>query len=253
MSPDRKVISIVFTEIDGYGRKYALITEDRNGQIFRELMPYEQCLLESITNEVLSPDLIAFADVKDLDNLFPQEVKTRLRTKDDPLPINEARPIRGLDEYFLITTNGDVYSMRTNKVIKKSISHNGYSLAGTNIGGKSGKKVTFRVCRVVAFAFIPNPENKPQVNHKDGIKTNDRVTNLEWCTRSQNILHAYLVGLIKRKSGSEAANAKFSNDQIKEIRNKGSRMSIRSIAMEYGVSGFAIRRILRLESYKNSK
>lgn len=56
---------------------------------------------------------------------------------------------------------------------------------------KSGKAQNYLIHRLVAQAFIPNPDNKPQINHKDGDKQNNKVDNLEWCTPSENMIHAF--------------------------------------------------------------
>lgn len=72
---------------------------------------------------------------------------------------------------------------------------------------KFGKVNTYYVHRLLALAFIPNPEMKPRINHKDLNKLNNSLENLEWVTHSENILHAYKNGAIKARKGKDHPKA----------------------------------------------
>ena len=97
---------------------------------------------------------------------------------------------------YLITKEGKVISISTNKEICLWLDNLGYQQC---ILYKNKKRYYKRVHRLVALAFIENPENKPQVNHIDGNKKNNKVENLEWITNSENTKHAYDNKLYKSK------------------------------------------------------
>ena len=82
------------------------------------------------------------------------------------------------------------YVRRNGKILKSSPNHKGYLMVNLYL---NGKRKNHKVHRLVATAFISNPENKPTVNHKDGNKQNNVIANVEWATYSENNLHAYRV------------------------------------------------------------
>lgn len=90
---------------------------------------------------------------------------------------------------------------------------NGKKIMSNRANGNSYVSVTLRINkksfatrmhRLVAFYFVENPDNLPQVNHKDGIKFNNVASNLEWCTNQENIIHAFKIGCLVRPKGKES-------------------------------------------------
>ena len=91
----------------------------------------------------------------------------------------------------------------------------GYLYFQITIKGKS-KNLTYH--RILAQHFISNPENKPFVNHKDGNKLNNTLGNLEWVTASENMRHAYNLGLEVGRKGEKHHNSKYTEEDIKNIK-----------------------------------
>lgn len=83
-----------------------------------------------------------------------------------------------------ISENGVIKNIESGRILRQSDSERGYKVISY-----CGKQ--YKVHRLVALKYIPNPENKPQVNHIDGNKQNNNVSNLEWCTNKENMEHAY--------------------------------------------------------------
>lgn len=99
-------------------------------------------------------------------------------------------PIKGF-EHYLISESGEVINTKSGRAVKPSLNENGYWYVSL---WKDNKGKTCSLHRLVAESFIPNPDNKPFVNHIDANRANPHKDNLEWCNQSENIKHAYNIG-----------------------------------------------------------
>lgn len=117
---------------------------------------------------------------------------------------------------------------------------------------KEGTSKGYLIYRLVAKAFIPNPENKPEVNHIDGNRMNNKVTNLEWATRSENEKHAYDTGLYVSRKGENHPMSKITrNDILKmyDLFNAGN--SKKQIAEIFNISYSHVCRIFKGSTWKH--
>lgn len=138
--------------------------------------------------------------------------------------------------------NANGYRITKEKILAQRKDKNGYLLI--TIQNK-----TYKVHRIITETFIPNPNSLPQVNHKNGIKSDNNVSNLEWCTSKQNILHSIKMGFTANQKTNHYS-AKLTEKQVKEIRQLKGKMKQKEIALLYGVNRSAIYNILSNKKWK---
>lgn len=145
-----------------------------------------------------------------------------------------------------VAGNGKTYK---GKILKPIITKSGYVNVCLTTGNDESR-ITKRVHRLVAEAFVENPYDKDEINHKDGNKENNRADNLEWVTRSENEQHAYDNNLVKVLKGSEKPCAKLNEEDIQNIRKEYEDGCLQiELAEQYGVARQTISSIVNRKAW----
>ena len=186
------------------------------------------------------------------------------------------KDVVGLEGIYQVSSEGRIKSVSRNvqyynpladrecvrhlreKIMKPQLSKRGYYLVCSPVPSDNGVRTSLSIHRIVAKAFLDNPDNKPTVNHKNGNKLDNRLQNLEWATFSENLQHAYDTGLAKSviskftRRGEDHHKVKLSNSdivEIKKLRAKG--LKLKEIASLYSVSFSLISQICLGDIWKH--
>lgn len=159
------------------------------------------------------------------------------------------RDVLGYEGFYKISNLGRLMSLnRTDKkgsnIIMKPYQSRGYFQVNLKVKGIRKMK---HIHRLIAIAFIPNPENKPHINHIDGNKGNNSMSNLEWCTPQENVRHAYdILNVINKRR-------KLSKEDVFYILSLGNFSDKKSLELSkiFNVSKSCISSIRRRTYYKN--
>lgn len=154
--------------------------------------------------------------------------------------------VRGL--FYTVYENGDIYGSRGKK-LKQRLNEDGY--CQVTMGSLEQGRYPERVHRVVANAFIDNPDNLPEVNHIDTNRQNNCVDNLEWTSHIDNVKHSTSLGNYKNKAGILNGRATFSWEDIFDIRQLYSDgMPVYEIARRYNRPHSTILNIVKNNTWK---
>lgn len=156
---------------------------------------------------------------------------------------------------YQVSNLGRVKSLKRKIFLKPRLTQRGYV---TVVLYRNSVPNSFQIHRLIAFVFIPNPDNKPQVNHKNGVKTDNRVENLEWVTNYENCIHAHKNGFVAKpnpRRGEDTYNHKLTEKDIDYIRKhyirKHKIFGSTGLAEQFNVSSSLILSIVKKLKWKH--
>lgn len=167
----------------------------------------------------------------------------------DDLPDEIWRPIKRYEDFYHVSNYGRVKSFHKGKVriLKPQADKDGYISIALQAYGAAK---LCRIHRLVAEAFIPNTDDKPEINHVDGHPLNNHVSNLEWCTRLENQRHAANAGLYN--VGELHSQAKLTNADAKYIRDNPNNLTGNALAEMFGVDATTISLVQCGKTFKDA-
>lgn len=160
------------------------------------------------------------------------------------------KDIVGYEGIYQCSNTGKVKRLVSNRCLRervlKGVNNRGYLMVTLCKNAVHNRQL---VHRIVAELFIPNPLNRPQVNHIDANPSNNCVNNLEWCNQSENIIHAHKLG---RMGGTKSGLSKYTEEDVLTIRLKYALgYSFQDLGREYNRRSSVMKNIVTGSSFKN--
>lgn len=164
------------------------------------------------------------------------------------------KPVAGYERCYSVSTSGNIKRTKATNSTTAGRERSFYK----NKGGylelglwENNKRVVRKVHRLVAITFLGNPPKGLEVNHKDGIKTNNHVSNLEYVTHSENVKHGYRLGLYKPRNGENHHMAKMKEKDVLKIRElfSGNICTQSELSQIYKISSQLVHSIVRRKKW----